>query len=123
MKYRTFDKIKNWVGFLSGVGTLFYIKTTEISNSFVSGNIPDIIYPITNYTSIRAGGLFKKPSLPLALSIAVLATAAEFAQYFNICPGTFDKKDIPMYFIGAGIAYGFDKLTFNKKKSNLENKL
>jgi len=122
MKYRTFDKIKNSTEFLLGFGTLAYIKTTEISHQFISGNIPDLLYPITNYTSIRATWS-KKPSLPLAFGIAAIGTVAEFAQYFNLYHGTFDVKDIPMYFIGAGIAYGIDKITFNKKKADLENKL
>ena len=122
MKSRTFDRLKNGVECLLAYATLIGIKLSEVSNSFVSGNVPDIIYPITNYTFARATFL-EKPSLPLTLGITALGTAAEFAQYYGIYPGTFDPIDIPMYFVGAGFAYGIDQLTFNHKKSGLEGRL
>jgi len=122
MKYRTLDRIKNGIEFALGPGIILYLKSGEISNQFLSGNVPDIIYPITNYTGYRA--LFsEKPSLPLALGMAGLGTIAEVGQHFGLYPGTFDIKDIPMYFIGAGLAYGIDRITYNSEKANLEQKL
>ena len=122
MKYRTLDRIKNGIEFFLGIGTIFYLKYGENGNQFLSGNVPDIIYPITNYTGYRA--LFtEKPSLPLALGFAGLGTIAEVGQHFGLYPGTFDIKDIPMYFIGAGIAYGIDRITHNSKKADFVQRL
>lgn len=122
MKYRIKDRMKNGIEFLLGMGTVAYIKSTEISNQFVSGNVPDVIYPITNYTLLRVLSV-EKPSALVALGIAALGTAGEIAQKFGLWPGAFDLKDIPMYFIGAGIAYAIDKVTYKNKAMDLENRL
>lgn len=55
--------------------------------------------------------------------IAITGTVAEIAQNYGLYHGTFDVKDIPMYFIGAGMAYGVDKLTYKDKEQELEDKL
>lgn len=119
MKYRNIDRIKSGIESFLGIGVLIYIESSEISNQFINGNVPDMIYPITNYALSRI--LFcKNPNVLLAGSIAAAGTMAEIAQNYGWCPGTFDLKDIPMYFIGAGIAYGIDKLTYNSKRAESE---
>lgn len=133
MRYRVADRIKNSIEFILGMGTLAYIKNTEISNQFISGNVPDLIYPITNYAACRAFLNFKKPNLFLALGIATLGTAVEIMQKYpsvietidplNLLSRTYESMDIPMYFLGALVVWSIDKLTFNEKEANLENKL
>jgi hypothetical protein len=125
MNPRIRDRIKNGLEFIVGMTILGYIKTSEISNQFIVGNVPDAIYPMTNYAGIRAFLGFDKPNLALALGIATLGTAAEIAQKYpsfiefidpiNLLSRYYDPVDIPMYFIGALAAYGFDKATYNSK--------
>lgn len=117
MKYRTFDRIKNSLEFLLFAGVHYVIEYSDIQNQFIKGNVDDVIFPITNYTLGRA--IFcKKPNLFWALSISSIGTLAEIGQHYGYYPGTFDIIDIPMYFIGAGLAYGIDKLTFNEREAN-----
>ncbi len=118
---RESDRIKNGVELLLGTSVLLYLRFGGIENQFVTGNVPDLIYPITNYATGRLL-FFKKPNLLLALGIASMGTIAEIGQHFGLYHDTFDLKDIPMYFIGAGIAYGFDRITFNNK-TGLEDRL
>ncbi len=121
MKYRTIDQIKNVIECLIGFGTLEHIiKLGETAGPFISDNVPDMIYPFIGYTGVRAISC-DRPSLPIAAGLAVLGTSAEIAQYFGIFGSNWNPRDIPMYFIGAAIAFGIDKLTYNKKKANLEN--
>lgn len=120
MNYRTKQRIQNLVEFVGLMGISAYLKFGEVNNEFVKGNLRDAIYPITNYVLARAIFL-EKPSIPFALLTASLGTLAELSQVYGIYPGTFDVKDIPMYFLGAGIAYALDKITFNKKEKDLEN--
>src|SRR3989339_154849 len=100
-KSKSFDKIKNGLEFLLSSGTLAYMKSPLVTNEFIKGNVSDIIYPIAYYSLMRTlDDGCKKPSLTLA--------------------GTYDSKDIPMYLLGAGLAYGIDKLSFNNKKVKSE---
>ncbi|HLD55537.1 MAG TPA: hypothetical protein VJB35_04730 [Candidatus Nanoarchaeia archaeon] len=120
-KSKSFDKIKNGLEFLLSSGTLAYMKSPLVTNEFIKGNVSDIIYPIAYYSLMRTlDDGCKKPSLTLAGTIAILAIGAEFAQYFGLLGGTYDSKDIPMYLLGAGLAYGIDKLSFNNKKVKSE---
>jgi len=125
-KYRIRDRVKNGIEFTITFGALAYIKLGAETNQFITGNIPDMIYPITNYTLMRATLNMSKPSIGLATVISMIGIGSEIAQKYNLLPqpfvGTYDPKDIVMFTLGGLIAYGIDKLTF-KKHDHLEDKL
>jgi len=121
MKYKTKDRIRNGIELLLGYGVLAYIKLGDTTNQFIIDNIPDMIYPITNYAGIRAFCHVDKPSISLAVATSAVGIGFEIAQKYDLIPqtfsGTYDPKDIPCYIAGGVLAYGVDKLFYNKEKA------
>ncbi len=111
------DQVKNAAVTAASIAGMIYLRNPEITNQFLRGNCSDIVNAICFYSGTRFGNDAAKPSAILATGVALGGTLLEFAQKAGILAGTFDWKDIPMYFLGAGLAYGFDKLTYRTAKS------
>ncbi len=118
MNYRIWEHIR------FGLETLLYAdaagaaRAMSPEGSFLAGSLPDMFIPLAAYAGCRALFL-QEPSPKVARGIAVGGALMELGQLIGIVPGTYDIHDIPMYLLGAGLAYFVDALRFNYEQTRV----